>query len=148
MDADSLVIVGAGAAGSTLALLLARYDIACTVVEQRTDPAYIRPRMSSTRAPWRSGTGPPRADARPGIDHSADRHGQHHSLVYRRPHRPLGEIDLLSQPDRLAEVRTHSPYLISHIGQHLLMPVLWDALDNEDLIDFRRGVAPRWTASG
>ncbi len=52
---------------------------------------------------------------------------------------PLGEIDLLSEPEQLAEVRSHSPFLISHIGQHLLMPALWKALEGEALIDFRRG---------
>ena len=51
----------------------------------------------------------------------------------------LGEIDLLSEREQLAEVRSHSPFLISHIGQHLVMPALWEALDGEELIDFRRG---------
>lgn len=51
----------------------------------------------------------------------------------------MGEIDLLSQPEQLAEVRSHSPFLISHIGQHLVMPALWEALEGEELIDFRRG---------
>lgn len=36
-DTESVVIVGAGAAGCTMALLLARYGIATTVIEERRD---------------------------------------------------------------------------------------------------------------
>lgn len=140
MDADSLVIVGAGAAGSTLALLLARYDIACTVVEQRTDPR-LHPAAhvinARTMEIWNRAS-PALTRALESITPPIDTVNIIRWCTDVRT-APLGEIDLLSQPDRLAEVRTHSPYLISHIGQHLLMPVLWDALDNEDLIDFRRG---------
>lgn len=140
MNTDSVVIVGAGAAGSTLALLLARYDIACTVVEQRTDPR-LHPAAhvinARTLEIWNRAS-PALARALESITPSIDTVNIIRWCTDVRT-APLGEIDLLSQPDRLAEVRTHSAYLISHIGQHLLMPLLWDALENEALIDFRRG---------
>jgi 2-polyprenyl-6-methoxyphenol hydroxylase-like FAD-dependent oxidoreductase len=53
----------------------------------------------------------------------------------------IGSIDLLSDPERKAVVEGQSPYMVSHIGQHLLMSVLWNAIDAEPLIDFRRGVS-------
>ncbi|OBF36778.1 hypothetical protein A5724_13055 [Mycobacterium sp. ACS1612] len=36
-------------------------------------------------------------------------------------------------------MRSHSANLISHSGQHLLMPEVWKVLDDESLIGFRRG---------
>ncbi|BBZ28936.1 putative monooxygenase [Mycolicibacterium madagascariense] len=140
MATEAIVIVGAGAAGCTLSLLLARYGIRSTVVEQRTDtrlhpaahvvnartleiwnaasPALIRALEAVT----------PPIDTVNVIRWCTNVHAS-----------PLGEIDLLSDPKRLAEVRGHSPFLISHIGQHLLMPALWEALDHDESIDFRRG---------
>ena len=140
MSTDEIVIVGAGAAGSTLALLLARLGIPSTVVDQRTDTR-LHPAAHVVNARsleiWNQASPDliraleamtPPIDTVNVIRWCTDVHAV-----------PLGEIDLLSEPDRLAEVRGHSPFLISHIGQHLLMPALWHALDNEELIDFRRG---------
>lgn len=140
MDTDSVVIVGAGAAGSTLALLLARYDIPSTLVEQRSDPR-LHPAAhvinARTLEIWNQAS-PALGRALESITPPIDTVNIIRWCTdVRTP--PLGEIDLLSQPDRLAEVRTHSPYLISHIGQHLLMPAMWEVLDDEPLIDFRRG---------
>lgn len=140
MDDESVVIVGAGAAGCTLALLLARYDIPTTVIEERVETR-LHPAAhvinARTLEIWNQASpnlGRTLASITPPIDTvniirwCTDVRSE-----------PIGEIDLLSQPDRLAEVRTHSSYLISHIGQHLLMPVLWKALEDEPLVDFRRG---------
>jgi len=140
MATEAVVIVGAGAAGSTLALLLARYGIASTVVDQRTDTR-LHPAAHVVNARtleiWNQASPrliraleamTPPIDTVNLIRWCTDVHAA-----------PLGEIDLLSEPDRLAEVRGHSPFLISHIGQHLLMPALWEALDDEELVDFRRG---------
>lgn len=140
MSTESVVIVGAGASGSTLALLLARYGIPSTVVEERLEPR-LHPAAhvinARTLEIWNqasAGLGRELDAITPPIDTV-------NIIRWCTDVRsaPIGEIDLLSQPDRLAEVRTHSSYLISHIGQHLLMPVLWKALADEPLVDFRRG---------
>lgn len=140
MGSDSIVIVGAGAAGSTLALLLARYDIPCTVIEQRSDPR-LHPAAhvinARTLEIWNQAS-PSLRSALEAITPPIDTVNIIRWCTDVRTG-AFGEIDLLSQPDRLNEVRTHSPYLISHIGQHLLMPAMWEALDDEPLIDFRRG---------
>ncbi|WNG83448.1 FAD-dependent monooxygenase [Mycobacterium sp. ITM-2016-00316] len=140
MTTHDIVIVGAGAAGSTLALLLARYGIPSTIVDQRTDTR-LHPAAHVVNARtleiWNQAspklvrtleTMTPAIDTVNIIRWCTDVRAD-----------PLGQIDLLSEPERLAEVRGHSPFLISHIGQHLLMPALWKALDDEALIDFRRG---------
>lgn len=141
MATEQIVIVGAGAAGCTLALLLARRGIASTVVEQRTDTRLHPPAAHVVNARtleiWNEASPTlvhdlevitPSIDTVNIIRWCTDVHAA-----------PLGEIDLLSEPEQLAEVRSHSPFLISHIGQHLLMPALWKALEGEALIDFRRG---------
>ncbi|MEW5809185.1 MAG: FAD-dependent monooxygenase [Actinomycetota bacterium] len=145
MSPTPVVIVGAGAAGCTQALLLARYGIASTVVEQRTDPR-LHPAAhvinARTLEIWNQAS-PALVQALDAITPAIDTVN-----VIRWctgiGGEALGEIDLLSQPDRLAEVRSHSSFLISHIGQHLLMPALWDAVDNEPLVDFRRGWRARY----
>jgi len=135
-----ITIVGAGATGCTLALLLARYGIASTVIERRSSslnhPAAhvinarsqeIWRRASPKLAAQIAGLAPPSEEVSI-IRWSTDLRGT-----------PLGEIDLLSDSEQLDRIQGHSPFLISHIGQHLLMPILWDALEQEPLIDFRRG---------
>ena len=140
METDSVVIVGAGAAGATLALLLARRGIACTVVEERRDTR-LHPAAhvinARTLEIWNQAS-PELGKALEAITPPIDTVNIIRWCTDVRSE-PIGEIDLLSQPDRLTEVRSHSPYLISHIGQHLLMPVLWQALEHEPLVDFRRG---------
>ncbi|MCV7285036.1 FAD-dependent monooxygenase [Mycolicibacterium wolinskyi] len=141
MDTESVVIVGAGAAGSTLALLLARYGIPSTVIEERIETR-LHPAAhvinARTLEIWNQAS-PGLGSALEAITPPIDTVNIIRWCTDVRSD-PIGEIDLLSQPDRLAEVRTHSAYLISHIGQHLLMPVLWNALEGEPLVDFRRGV--------
>jgi len=148
MSFDPIVIVGAGAAGCTLALLLARRGVPTTVVEQRTDTR-LHPAAhvinARTLEIWRQAS--PQLvreleDITPPID--TVNLIRWCTSVHATP---LGEIDLLSQPDRLDEVRGHSPFLISHIGQHRLMPALWRALDREELIDFRRGCRAEMTGA-
>ncbi|NNN29218.1 NAD(P)-binding protein [Streptomyces sp. S3(2020)] len=136
-----ITIVGAGATGCTLALLLARHGIPSTVVERRTQPL-LHPAAHVVNA--RSFEIWHHASPRLAQDIAALAPPIETVNIIRWSSRltdePLGEIDLLSEPGMLAHVRTHSPFLISHIGQHLLMPVLWDALDQEPLVHFRRGI--------
>jgi len=135
-----ITIVGAGATGCTLALLLARYGIASTVIERRSSslnhPAAhvinarsqeIWRRASPKLAAQIAALAPPSEEVSI-IRWSTDLRGT-----------PLGEIDLMSDSEQVDRIQGHSPFLISHIGQHLLMPILWDALEQEPLIDFRRG---------
>ncbi|MEH3140974.1 MAG: FAD-dependent monooxygenase [Mycobacterium kyogaense] len=137
---DSIVIVGAGAAGSTMALLLARYGIPSTLVEERRDPR-LHPAAhvinARTLEIWHQAS-PDLGGALDDITPPIDTVNIIRWCTDVRSD-PIGEIDLLSQPARLAEVRTHSRHLISHIGQHLLMPTLWNAVESEPLVDFRRG---------
>ncbi|BBY66851.1 FAD-dependent monooxygenase [Mycolicibacterium helvum] len=140
METHPVVIVGAGAAGCTLALLLARRGIPSTIVDQRTDTR-VHPAAhvinARTLEIWN--------EASPNLIRALEAMTPPIETVnvirwctdVRAA--SLGEIDLLSQPEQLAEVRSHSPFLISHIGQHLVMPALWEALEGEELIDFRRG---------
>ncbi|OBF59888.1 monooxygenase [Mycobacterium sp. 852002-50816_SCH5313054-b] len=140
MGSDSVVIIGAGAAGSTLALLLARYDIPSMLIEQRSDPR-LHPAAhvinARTLEIWDQAS-PALGRALASITPPIDTVNIIRWCTDVRTE-AFGEIDLLSQPERLAEVRAHSRYLISHIGQHLLMPAMWEVLDNEPLVDFRRG---------
>lgn len=140
MAGDPIVIVGAGAAGSTMALLLARYDIPSILVEERQNPR-LHPAAhvinARTLEIWNQAS-PALREALDAITPPIDTVNIIRWCTDVRSE-PIGEIDLLSQPDRLAEVRTHSRHLISHIGQHLLMPELWQAVENEPLVEFRRG---------
>jgi len=142
MSKEPVLIVGAGPAGCTLALLLATRGVPTVVLERRNEPLMhpaahvinarsleIWRQVSPTLAGRIAALSPP-TDEISVIRWSAGLDKD-----------PLGEIDLLrDDPERVEMVRSHSPYLISHIGQHLLMPVLWEALEKEPLVDLRTGV--------
>ncbi|GAA5152445.1 FAD-dependent monooxygenase [Amycolatopsis dongchuanensis] len=141
MRTAPVVIAGAGPTGTTLALLLARHGIPSTVLERREQPL-MHPAAhvinARSREIWHHAS--PRLAAE--ITALAPPNDTVNVIRWcSRLTEPLGEIDLLSDPDRLAEVQAHSPFLITHIGQHQLMPVLWAALEREPLVDFRRGTA-------
>jgi 2,4-dichlorophenol 6-monooxygenase len=137
-----VVVVGAGAAGSTTALMLARYGIGTTVLERRSTPlehpaAHVInatsleawERVDPGLAAAIAAESPPLEEIR--TIRWAARVGD-----------PIADLDFLTgDPDELALVRTFSTYLRSHVGQHQLMPKLWDALEREPLVDFRRDVA-------
>lgn len=135
-----VTIVGAGAAGSTLALLLARHGIATTVLERRRQPlthpaAHVvnatsleiwekaDPLLASTVA----ALSPPLSELGT-IRWASDLHD------------PIADLNFLDDADEVAAVRTYSPYLRSHVGQHQLMRELWAALDRAPLVTFVRGV--------
>lgn len=135
-----VTIVGAGAAGSTLALLLARRGVATTVLERRrqslTHPAAhvvnatsleiwekADPLLASTVA----ALSPPLSELGT-IRWASDLHD------------PIADLNFLEDADEVAAVRTYSPYLRSHVGQHQLMRELWAALDRAPLVTFVRGV--------
>ncbi|MEV6336120.1 FAD-dependent monooxygenase [Nocardia vinacea] len=141
---SEVTIVGAGATGCTLALLLSRYGIASTVLERRTDPLNhpaahvinarsqeIWHHASPELAKQISALAPPAEKV------SVIRWFSELNAA------PLGDIDLLAFREQVERVQSHSRYLISHIGQHQLMPVLWDAIEADPHVDFRRGVEVR-----
>lgn len=147
MAGEPIVIAGAGATGCTLALLLATHGIPSVVLERREQPL---PHPASHVVNARSleiwhQAAPELAQqisalAAPLEDASTIR------WCVGLADEPLGEISLMADQQRLAQVRSHSPFLISHIGQHLLMPVLWAALQREPLVSLRCGsVAERVT---
>lgn len=144
MTDTGVIVVGAGAAGSTTALMLARRGIRTTVLERRARPlehpaAHVVnatsleawERVDPDLAAAIVAESPPLEEIR--TIRWASRVGD-----------AIADLDFVTgDPEELALVRTFSTYLRSHVGQHLLMPKLWDALEREPLVDFRRGVAVR-----
>lgn len=139
-----VVICGAGSSGATLALLLASRGIASIVLDRRRDPlTHPAAHVINARSLeiWRE-IAPDLAEQIAALSPPISEI----SLIRWMSSTtapPLGEIDLLSDPERLEQVRSLSDFLISHVGQHLLMPVLWQWLDDEPLVEFRRGVSVR-----
>ncbi|WP_063065810.1 FAD-dependent monooxygenase [Nocardia violaceofusca] len=141
---SEVTIVGAGATGCTLALLLSRYGLASTVLERRTDPLnHPAAHVVNARSQeiWHHAS-PTLARRISALASPAEQVGVIRWFTDLNG-APLGEIDLLAFPEQVERVQSHSRYLISHIGQHQLMPVLWDALEADPHIDFRRGAEVR-----
>ncbi|RDH77617.1 FAD-dependent oxidoreductase [Mycolicibacterium moriokaense] len=140
MADDGIVIVGGGSTGCTLALLLARQGISSTVLERREEPL-VHPAAhvinARTLEIWHHAS-PSVAEEICALATPTEKLGSI-SWRCRLGDAPLGEIDVAADPELQDRLRTYSPFLISHIGQHLLMPVFWAALEREPLIDFRRG---------
>lgn len=139
--APEVTIVGAGAAGSTLALLLARQGVATRVLERRTTPlahpaAHVL--NASSLETWEvadPALARAVAELSPPLEEIAT------IRWASEVDDPIAELSLVDgSPEELAQVRTFSPYLRSHVGQHQLMPELWAALEREPLVDLQRGV--------
>lgn len=136
-----ITIVGAGSTGCTLALLLSRYGIPTTLLERRTE---ILNHPAATILNARSQEIWHRASPELGARVAALAPAAEEVAMIRwhtdMSTPKLGEINLLEDADRVERVKGHSRFLISHVGQQRLMAVLWDAVEADPLVDFRRGV--------
>lgn len=152
MGGHRITVVGAGAAGSSLALLLARRGIATTVLERRTEPLQ-HPAAHVVNAPtletWEE------ADPELARVVAALSPPLEEITTIRWASEltdPIADLDIRGDdPQDLVRLRTLSPYLRSHVGQHQLMPELWAALDREPLVDLRLGTVvedARTTSAG
>ncbi|MDV6260113.1 FAD-dependent monooxygenase [Rhodococcoides yunnanense] len=136
-----IVIIGAGPAGTTAALLLARRGIRTVLLERRTSPLFhpaAHVINARTLEIWHEYS-PELAES---IAAMSPPHEQVNLISWygALADEAIGSIDLLSDPERKAVVESQSRYMVSHIGQHILMPALWGAVDAEPLIEFRRAV--------
>ncbi|WP_052070363.1 FAD-dependent monooxygenase [Rhodococcoides fascians] len=136
-----IVIIGAGPAGTTAALLLARRGIRTVLLERRTSPLFhpaAHVINARTLEIWNEYS----TELAESIAAMSPPHEQVNLISWYGglADGAIGSIDLLSDPERKAVVESQSPYMVSHIGQHILMPALWAAVDGEPLIEFRRGV--------
>jgi 2,4-dichlorophenol 6-monooxygenase len=142
MTDDQIVIVGGGSTGSTLALLLARRGISSIVLECREEPL-VHPAAHVINARsleiWHQAS-PALTEEIVALAAPTEKLGSIRWCCGLTD-APLGEIDVAADPEVQERLRSYSPFLISHIGQHLLMPVIWAALEREPLVDFRRGTS-------
>jgi 2,4-dichlorophenol 6-monooxygenase len=142
MTGDPIVIAGGGPTGCTLALLLAARGIPSVVVERRAEPL-VHPAAHVINARsleiWHQAS-PALAEEICALATPTEALGSIRWCC-RLQDAPLGEIDAAADPELRARLCSYSPFLISHIGQHLLMPVLWTALERHRLVDFRRGTS-------
>ncbi|MBX7432676.1 FAD-dependent oxidoreductase [Mycobacterium sp. Y57] len=142
MTDDQIVIVGGGSTGCTLALHLARRGISSIVLERREEPL-VHPAAHVINARsleiWHQAS-PALTEELLALATPTEKLGSIRWCCG-LAHEPLGEIDVAADPQLQERLRTYSPFLISHIGQHLLMPVFWAALEREPLVNFRRGTS-------
>ncbi|MGK8436810.1 FAD-dependent monooxygenase [Ectopseudomonas hydrolytica] len=137
-----VIIIGAGGTGCTLALLLASYNIPSILVERRTSalqhPAahVINGRSFEI---W-SQYSPELANEIMALSPELEEFSEVRWCVSLLG-KELGRINLLEPAERVAQGLTYSPYRVAHIGQHLLMPVLWRWVEAEPLITFLKGVS-------
>jgi 2,4-dichlorophenol 6-monooxygenase len=140
----TVIIVGAGAAGCTLALQLASHGIPSILLERRSAPlVHPAAHVISARSHeiWHQ--------ASPELAGKVAKLGVPMELI--GPIRwctevtgeLLGEINLFEDPERVARVPGFSRYVVAHIGQHQLTPTLWSAVEQEPAIRFMRGVQVR-----
>lgn len=140
-QATPVVIVGAGATGCTLALLLASYGIRSVLLERRTaamrHPAahVINGRTLEIWSSYSHSVAQEIAALCPPLEDIGDIRW---CTSLAEP--PLGGLNILGDQKRVDEVLAHCHYHISHIGQHQLMPALWSWVEKEPLVSFVKGV--------
>lgn len=139
-----VVIVGAGATGCTLALLLAGYGIPSILLERRKAPMqHPAAHVINGRSfeIW-SGYSHEMAQALSALCPPLDDIGEiRWCTSLAEP--SLGGLNILGDPQRVDTVLSHCHYHIAHIGQHQLMPALWTWVEKEPLISFVKGASVR-----
>lgn len=132
-----VIIIGAGGTGCTLALLLAHYRIPSILVDRRTAPlqhpaAHV---LNGRSFEIWSQYSPALAEEIMAHCPTEEEIG---NIVWCTSllGKQLGSIDLLADTDRVERIKGFGPYRIAHVGQHLLMPILWRTVASETLITF------------
>lgn len=139
-----VIIVGAGATGCTLALLLASYGIRSVLLERRTAPMQhpaahvINGRSFEIWAGYSHDMAEALARLCPQLEEIGEIRW---CTSLAEP--SLGGLNILGDKQRVDEVLTHCHYHIAHIGQHQLMPALWAWVEREPLISFVKGATVR-----
>lgn len=135
-----VVIVGAGAAGCTLALLLAGYGIRSVLLERRKAPMQhpaahvINGRSFEIWAGYSQQMARELESLCPPMEEIGDIRW---CTTLTAP--AIGGLSVLDDQVRVERVLTHCAYHISHIGQHQLMPALWRWVEKEPLVEFVKG---------
>ncbi len=137
-----VIIVGAGATGCTLALLLAGYGIRSLLIERRKEPMQhpaahvINGRTFEIWASYSHAMAQDIATLCPALEDIGEIRW---CTTLDKP--PLGGLNILGDAARVDRVLSHCHYHIAHIGQHQLMPALWRWVEDEPLISFHRGTS-------
>lgn len=137
-----IIIVGAGGTGCTLALLLAKYNIPTILIERREStlkhPAahVLNARSFEIWSEYSTDLANEIMDLCPAIEELSEIRWCTSLLGTQ-----LGRLHLSEYPERLQQVLSFSPYRIAHVGQHQLMPILWQWVREEPLINLITGAS-------
>lgn len=138
-SASRVLIVGAGPAGATAALLLAEHGIDSLVVERRVTPStHPAAHVLSTRTL--------EIFRELGLEHDVRRLSSRlyelQNIVYAMSLTgpELGRITIHDPESTEAQLlQTVSPTRAANLSQHVLGPLLWDQLDACQRVEFQRG---------
>ena len=139
MSTSRVLIVGAGPAGATAALLLAEHGIDTLVVERRVTPStHPAAHVLSTRTL--------EIFRELGLEHDVRRLSSRiyelRDIVYATSLTgpELGRITLYDPESTEAQLlQTLSPTRAANLSQHVLEPLLWDQLEACKRVEFQRG---------
>ncbi len=139
MSTSRVLIVGAGPAGATAALLLAQHGIETLVIERRVAPSsHPAAHVLSTRTL--------EIFRELSLEHDVRRLSSRlyelRNIIYATSMTglELGRITIFDPESTEAQVlQTLSPTRAANLSQHVLLSLLWDQLDACKRVEFRRG---------